>query len=178
MKTRLSLAIIILLTVLNGCIEDICIRPTPPAPLPVALSGLQPAEVFGFFEEVCAIPRESGNTKAISDYVVKFAHAHRLKCIQDQANNVVVYAPATKGYEQRPSIAIQAHLDMVCASTGPDRDPAKVGVKPQTDGEYVWALEASLGADNGIGIAQVLALLTNLETLPHPALEVVFTADE
>ena len=75
--------------------------------------GLEPAKVFYYFEEISNIPRGSGNTKAVSDYCVKFANDRGLYVRQDELNNVVIKKPATKGYEHKPAVIIQGHLDMV-----------------------------------------------------------------
>lgn len=178
MKLKALLLFSLVLLVLYNCEKTPNNEPTPPAPSPVALAGLHPSDVFGHFEQICAIPHESGDTKAISNYMVKLAQDHKLAYVQDESNNVVIYAPASKGYEQQPSIALQGHLDMVCVSTDPANNPAKVGVKPVTDGKIVWAEGTSLGADDGIGVSILLAILSNLDKLPHPSLEFLFTTDE
>ncbi len=79
-----------------------------------ALKGLQPEKVFMFFEELTQIPHGSHNTKQISDFCVDFAKKRGLKVYQDEYNNVVIYRPASKGYENAPGVIIQGHLDMVC----------------------------------------------------------------
>ena len=79
------------------------------------LGALEPAGVFHFFEEMCAIPHGSGNTKAISDYCVAFAKARGLRYVQDESNNIVIYQEGTPGYEDHPTVILQGHLDMVCA---------------------------------------------------------------
>ena len=78
------------------------------------LEHLYPERVFYYFKQIAAIPHGSGNTKAISDYLVKFAKEHALTWYQDEANNVVLVKEASKGYEKAPAIIIQGHMDMVC----------------------------------------------------------------
>ena len=78
------------------------------------LGHLEPKRVFHFFEEVLSIPHESGNEKELSDYCVKFAQDRGLSVIQDQFNNIIIEKPATPGYEDRPGVILQGHLDMVC----------------------------------------------------------------
>ncbi|HBC97071.1 MAG TPA: aminoacyl-histidine dipeptidase, partial [Clostridium sp.] len=78
------------------------------------LKDVEPAEVFKYFEKISSIPRGSGNEKGISDYLVSFAKKHGLDVIQDDALNVVIKAPGSKGYENSPGIVIQGHMDMVC----------------------------------------------------------------
>ena len=83
------------------------------------LDHLEPRAVFSCFEQLCAIPHGSGNTKAISDYLVRFAAEHQLRCIQDAHNNVIIFAPGTPGYESAAPVILQGHMDMVC-ETAPD----------------------------------------------------------
>lgn len=78
------------------------------------LENYEPKKVFHYFEEICAIPHGSGNTKQISDYLVKFAKDHDFDYVQDDMNNVVIYKPATPGYEKAPVLILQGHMDMVC----------------------------------------------------------------
>ncbi len=142
------------------------------------LEGLQPKRVFYFFEEISKIPRGSGNTKAVSDYCVEFAHNHGFYVVQDELNNVIIKKPATKGKEQSPTVILQGHLDMVTEkSNDSSHDFLKDGLKLIVDGDFVTANKTTLGADNGIAIAYALAVLdsTNID---HPALEVLFTVDE
>lgn len=78
------------------------------------LAGLEPASVFGYFEEICSIPHGSRNTKMISDYLVNFAKDHELRYIQDQANNVIIFVDGTCGLESHQPVILQGHMDMVC----------------------------------------------------------------
>ena len=80
----------------------------------VKLAGLEPASVFGFFEEICSIPHGSRNTKAISDYLASFARARNLRYVQDEANNVIIFQEGTCGYEDHAPVILQGHMDMVC----------------------------------------------------------------
>ena len=142
------------------------------------LQGLQPEKVFAYFEKICSIPHGSGNTKAISDYFVSFAQEHGLKYIQDSLNNVILFAPATKGYENRPAVILQGHMDMVCEKDEDcPLDMALDGLEVTHDGEYVFAKGTTLGGDDGIALAYALAILDD-ESIPHPALEIVITVDE
>ncbi len=142
------------------------------------LEKLNPKKVFKYFEDICAIPHGSGNTKKISDYCVSFARDHGLVCIQDELNNVIIKKPASKGYEGRPAVILQGHIDMVCEKA-PDRviDFEKDGLTLGIDGDWIYAEGTTLGADNGIAVAMALAVLDD-DTLAHPALEVLFTVDE
>lgn len=142
------------------------------------LENYEPKRVFHYFEEITKIPHGSGNTKEISDYLVNFAKEHGLSYVQDEMNNVVIYKPAYKGYEDAPVVILQGHMDMVCEKR-PDvehdftKDPLNLSVK---DG-YISANGTTLGGDDGIAVAYALALLES-DDIPHPALEVLITVDE
>ena len=142
------------------------------------LAGLVPAAVFGYFEEICAIPHGSRNTKKLSDYLVGFAQAHNLRYIQDEMNNVILFAPGTCGMEDHAPVILQGHIDMVCEkeATCPI-DMAAEGLDVTHDGTCVYARGTTLGGDDGIAAAMALALLAD-DTLPHPPLEVVMTTEE
>ena len=142
------------------------------------LAGLEPKAVFHYFEDICAIPHGSYNTKQISDYLVDFAKKHELRYIQDSLNNVILFGDGTPGYEDHAPVIIQGHMDMVCVKD-PDctKDMATEGVDVTHNGEFVYAEGTSLGADDGIAVAFALALLSD-KSIPHPPLEVVITVDE
>lgn len=142
------------------------------------LEGLEPVEVFKYFEEICSIPHGSSNTKKISDYCVKFAKSYELKYIQDEYNNVIIFKNGTKGYEKSKPVIIQGHMDMVCEkekgyTIDMDRESLKVIAKD----DMIMAEGTTLGGDDGIAVAYALALLASAD-IPHPPLEVVFTVDE
>ena len=144
----------------------------------VRLAGLEPASVFSYFEKLCSIPHGSGNTKAISDYLVSFAKAQGISYIQDDLNNVILFGEGTCGYEDHPPVIIQGHMDMVCEKDDDcPIDMQTQGLDITHDGEYVFAKGTTLGADNGIAVAYGLALLAD-KTIPHPPIEMVVTVDE
>ncbi len=144
----------------------------------VKLAGLEPASVFGYFEKICSIPHGSRNTKAISDYLVSFAKEHGICYEQDSLNNVVMYQDGTCGYENHEPVILQGHMDMVCEK---DADcPINMdtdGLDVDHDGTWVFAHGTTLGGDNGIAVAYILALLAD-KTIPHPPLEIIITVDE
>lgn len=142
------------------------------------LAGLEPASVFGYFEKICSIPHGSGNTKAISDYLVTFAKEHGLAYIQDELNNVLMFQDGTPGYEDHEPVILQGHMDMVCEKS-PDCpiDFAVDGLDVTHDDTCVFANGTTLGGDDGIAVAYCLALLSD-PTIPHPPLEVIITVDE
>ncbi len=136
------------------------------------------SEVFRYFEEISAIPRGSGNEKQISDYLVRFARAHGLEVIQDKALNVIIKKPASPGYENAPTVILQGHMDMVCEKNkGTVHDFTKDPIKLRIVEDMLYAQGTTLGADDGIALAYVLALLASKDAL-HPSLEALFTSDE
>ena len=142
------------------------------------LAGLEPQAVFHYFEEICAIPHGSYNTKAISDYLVGFAKKNGLRYIQDSLNNVILFGDATPGYEDHEPVIIQGHMDMVCEKDADcPIDMTTQGLNVTHDGTYVFAKGTTLGGDDGIAVAYGLALLAD-RSIPHPPLEVVITVDE
>ena len=139
---------------------------------------LEPKKVFEYFLEMSGIPRGSGNMKGIADYIEAFAKGRGLRCYRDAANNVVIYKGASAGYEASCPIILQGHLDIVCQKDA-DReiDFTAEGLDVYVDGEFVRARGTTLGADNGIAAAMILAILDD-DKLAHPAIEAVFTTDE
>lgn len=142
------------------------------------LENLKPEKVFHYFEEICAIPHGSRNTKAISDYLVDFAKKHDLEYYQDDSNNVVMIQNATEGYEAAEPIIIQGHMDMVCEKeSGVTIDFEKDGLDLYVEDGFLKARGTTLGGDDGIAVAYALAILDSAE-IAHPRLEVVITVDE
>ena len=143
-----------------------------------ALTGLEPASVFHYFEAICGIPHTSHHEKALSDYCKNFAKEHGLACRQDEMGNLLIKAPATPGYENEPALILQGHLDMVGDKTADCKlDLEKDAIRPVVDGGYVRAEGTTLGGDDGIAVAYALAVLDD-DDIPHPALEVVLTVCE
>ena len=144
----------------------------------VKLAGLEPASVFGYFEEICSIPHGSGNTKMISDYLVSFAKEHGLRYIQDELNNVIIFQNGTCGMEDHEPVILQGHMDMVCEKDAAcPIDMAVEGLDVTHDGFCVSAKGTTLGGDDGIALAYAMALMADT-TIPHPPLEVIITVDE
>ncbi|MBO2526657.1 MAG: aminoacyl-histidine dipeptidase [Clostridiales bacterium] len=142
------------------------------------LEQYRPQEALRYFEEICAIPHGSRDTKRISDYCVRFAREHGLRYVQDDHNNVVIFKPASPGYEDHPTVILQGHLDMVCEKDADCAiDFSSDGLKLRCDGKYIFAEGTTLGGDDGIAVAYALAVLASTE-LKHPPIEAVFTVDE
>ncbi len=142
------------------------------------LTGLEPAGVFRFFEELTRIPHGSGNTAAASDWAVNFAEERGLRYRRDEMGNVVIWKDTSPGYEDHPAVILQGHLDMVCVQeAGMDHDFAKDPLELEVVDGWVRAKGTSLGGDDGIAIAMAMALMDD-DSIPHPPIEAVFTVDE
>lgn len=144
----------------------------------MVLKGLKPEKVFEYFELLCSVPHGSGNTRQISDLCVNFAKERGLAYRQDEYNNVIIFKPATAGYENADTVILQGHMDMVCAAE-PDCgiDMKTDGLQLLVEGDWVKAKGTSLGGDNCIAVAMIMAILDD-DKLPHPAIEALFTVDE
>ena len=139
---------------------------------------LEPKEVFSIFHEITRVPRPSKHEQQIRQWLLDFAAKHQIECQTDNAGNVVMRVPATKGCEQSEGIILQAHMDMVCEKNNDvAHDFLTEGIDTYIDGDFVKARGTTLGGDDGIGMAMALAALTS-KTLRHPALEALFTVDE
>lgn len=142
------------------------------------LNALQPAAVWKYFSEIAAIPRPSHHEERIREYILRFAERHRLEHCLDEAGNVYIRKGATPGMENRKGIVLQAHLDMVPQKNNDkefdfENDP----IEAYVDGEWVTANGTTLGADNGIGAASILAVLAD-DSAVHGDIEGLFTATE
>lgn len=143
------------------------------------IEELRKERVFSHFYKICQIPHGSGNEKALSDYVLNWAHSLGLEATQDQANYVLIKKPATPGHEQKPVVMLQAHMDMVCEKAeGVEHDFTKDPIDWFIDEDVLsTGGKTSLGADDGIGMALAMAILDD-DNLQHPPLEVLFTTME
>lgn len=140
------------------------------------ISGYEPKRVFEIFEELSAIPRGSGNEKGVADYIDAFASRLGLFILRDETGNVFVRKNAAAGYEGAEPLLLQGHMDMVCEKNADvEHDFEKDGLKLSVKDGFLWADGTTLGADNGIAVAYMLALL---ETDAHPTLECLFTVEE
>lgn len=142
------------------------------------LTGLEPASVWENFYAISQIPRETGNPEGITSYLLDFCKAHGIEAYRDEAYNVIARVPATPGYENASPVILHSHSDMVCIKDeGVDHDFAKDPIRVYAEGDVVTAEGTTLGGDDGIGVAFMMAYMTDKQT-KHPALECVFTADE
>lgn len=142
------------------------------------LSSLKPERVFYYFEQICDVPHGSENMGGMRRFCRNFAVNHNLKYIADDADNVIIFKPASNGYENSKPVILQGHLDMVCQKTEDSSfDFEENGIEIFVDGDFIKAKNTTLGADNGIAVAMILAILES-EDFPHPPIEAVFTSDE
>ncbi len=142
------------------------------------LSDLQPKEVWSYFEEICQVPRPSKKEEKIIKFLVDFGNKNGLETKVDKAGNVLIKKPATPGKENTPIVVLQSHMDMVCEKNNDtEHDFNNDPIVPWIDGEWVKAKGTTLGADDGIGMAAQMAILTSKE-IKHGPIECLFTADE
>lgn len=142
------------------------------------INKVKPKDVIKFFEEISRIPRNSGNEEGIKNYLVEFAKNRNLGVYEDENFNVIIKKNASKGKEKDKAIAIQAHTDMVCEKRADIKhDFEKDPIILYKDDEYIRANGTTLGADNGIGVAQILAILDSKD-LKLPKIEAIFTVQE
>ena len=139
---------------------------------------LEPKAPWGLFADLNAIPRASKKEERIAQWVKDFGKKHGLETIADDFGNVILKKPATPGREKRPVTILQGHLDMVHSKNADvSFDFDKQGIEMYLDGDWVRARGTTLGADNGLGVAAILAVLASKD-IAHPALEALFTLDE
>jgi len=144
----------------------------------MSLTGIEPKVLWNNFSKLNAIPRPSKKEERVIAFMIEFGKSLGLETIQDRIGNVIIKKPATSGMEQRKTVILQSHLDMVHqknASTVFDFD--NQGIEMIIDGDWVKANGTTLGADNGIGVAAIMAVLES-SAIVHPAIEAMFTIDE
>ncbi|PQJ69585.1 MULTISPECIES: aminoacyl-histidine dipeptidase [Polaribacter] len=143
-----------------------------------AVRNLEPKIVWNHFADLNAVPRPSKKEERVIQFMVDFGKKLNLETFVDKVGNVIISKPATKGLEDRQTVVLQSHLDMVHqknADTNFDFD--KEGIKMLVDGDWVTADGTTLGADNGLGVAAIMSILSS-DDLQHPNIEALFTIDE
>jgi len=139
---------------------------------------LKPAGVFHYFEEICQVPRPSKKEEKIIAFLKAFGEKHKLETKVDEAGNVLIKKPATPGMENRKTVVLQSHVDMVCEKNNDVKhDFLTDPIETEIDGEWLKAKGTTLGADNGIGVATELAILAD-DSIEHGPVECLFTVDE
>lgn len=142
------------------------------------IRNLEPKALWNNFADLNAVPRPSKKEGRVIAFMKDFGKKLSLETIEDEVGNVIIRKPATKGMEDRKMVVLQSHLDMVHQKNNDtDFDFDKQGIEMYVDGDWVRAKGTTLGADNGIGVATIMAILES-DTIEHPALEALFTIDE
>jgi dipeptidase D len=142
------------------------------------LSELNPAPIWIYFEEICSIPRLSKNEEKIRQYLLNFARKNNLESCEDKVGNILITKPATEGMENRKTVVLQSHMDMVGEKNADyPHDWSTEPIIPMVKGGWVTAKGTTLGADDGIGIASQMAILAD-KTLKAGKIECLFTVDE
>jgi len=142
------------------------------------IRNLEPKAVWNNFSDLNAVPRGSKKEERVIAFMVAFGKKLGLETIVDPIQNVIIKKPATSGMENRKTIVLQSHLDMVHQKNSDTIfDFDKEGIKMIIDGDWVKADGTTLGADNGLGVAAIMSVLESND-IPHPAIEALFTIDE
>jgi len=143
-----------------------------------AVRNLEPKIVWNHFADLNAVPRPSKKEERVIQFIVDFGKKLNLKTFVDKVGNVIITKPATKGFENRKTVILQSHLDMVHQkNTETVFDFDKEGIKMLVDGDWVTADGTTLGADNGLGVAAIMSVLSSTD-IEHPSIEALFTIDE
>ncbi|MCJ8153794.1 aminoacyl-histidine dipeptidase [Chryseobacterium sp. SSA4.19] len=142
------------------------------------LSTIEPQIIWKNFSRLNAVPRPSKKEEKVITFIKEFGENLGLQTTVDEVGNVIIKKPATAGMENRKSIVLQSHLDMVCQKNSDvNFDFETEGIRMEIDGDWVKAKGTTLGADNGLGVATIMSILESSD-IPHPALEALFTIDE
>lgn len=142
------------------------------------IDSLEPRPVWSYFSKLNSVPRPSKKEERVIAFMVDFGRSLGLETIEDKVGNVIIRKPATKGMENRKTVVLQSHLDMVHQKNkDTEFNFEEQGIEMFVEGNWVKAKGTTLGADNGMGVAAIMALLAS-DDIPHPSLEALFTIDE
>lgn len=142
------------------------------------IRNLKPRALWNFFADLNAVPRASKKEEKIRRFMVDFGKSLNLETLEDEIGNVIIKKPASKGMENRKTVILQSHLDMVHQKNDDtDFDFDTQGIEMEVDGDWVMAKGTTLGADNGLGVASIMAILAS-QDIQHPPIEALFTIDE
>ena len=142
------------------------------------ITSLEPKELWTHFSEVNAVPRPSKKEERIIEFMMEFGKKLGLETSKDEVGNVIIKKPASKGMEGRKTVVLQSHLDMVHQKNASTKfDFNTQGIEMVVDGDWVKANGTTLGADNGIGVASIMTILSS-DSISHPPIEALFTIDE
>ncbi|MCQ2231252.1 MAG: aminoacyl-histidine dipeptidase [Paludibacteraceae bacterium] len=144
----------------------------------MTIEELEPKEIWSQFKKICDIPHPSGKEERIGKFLQEFGKSHGFQTESDEVGNVLIRKKAAKGRENAPSVVLQAHMDMVCEkNAGTAHDFDNDPIKTIVEGDWLKAEGTTLGADDGIGVAAMLAILSS-DTIQHGPIECLFTVDE
>lgn len=144
----------------------------------MTIEELEPKEIWSQFKKICDIPHPSGKEERIGKFLQEFGKSHGFQTESDEVGNVLIRKKAAKGRENAPSVVLQAHMDMVCEkNAGTVHDFNNDPIKTIVEGDWLKAEGTTLGADDGIGVAAMLAILSS-DTIQHGPIECLFTVDE
>ncbi len=139
---------------------------------------LQPKELWNHFADLNAVPRPSKKEEQVIEFLKSFGENLKLETIVDEVGNIIIRKPGSKGMENKDSVVLQGHMDMVPQkNAGVEHDFEKDSINMYADGDWVKAKGTTLGADNGIGVAAIMTILASND-IPHPPIEALFTVDE
>ncbi|NDP26769.1 MAG: aminoacyl-histidine dipeptidase [Flavobacterium sp.] len=142
------------------------------------IRNLEPKVLWNKFADLNAVPRPSKKEERVIEFMKNFGNSLGLETFEDEIRNVIIRKPATAGRENRKTVVLQGHLDMVHQKNGDTNfDFDKQGIDMYVDGDWVRARGTTLGADNGLGVAMIMAILES-KVIKHPAIEALFTIDE
>lgn len=143
------------------------------------MRALAPQPIFQYFEQLAQLPRPSKHEGRVLSWLREFAHSRQLKVAQDTKGNLVIYKPGQAGGEAAPPVILQGHVDMVCeANSGSAHDFTSDPISLVVEGDWLKAAGTTLGADNGVGVAAILAVLDMDASVPCPPIEALFTVEE
>ena len=144
----------------------------------MSITHLEPQNIWKNFAALNAVPRPSKKEEKVIEFIKNFGKNLNLETTEDEVGNVIIRKPATYGIENRQTIVLQSHLDMVCQKNSDvDFDFETQGIEMYADGDWVKAKGTTLGADNGLGVAAIMSILESSD-IAHPAIEALFTIDE
>ena len=144
----------------------------------MTIKDLEPKELWSNFYNLTRCPRPSKHEEAVRKYLVDWAKKHKIDCRVDKVGNVIMSKPATKGMEKVKPVVLQAHMDMVPqARAGKVHNFEKDPIETKIVGEWVYACDTTLGADDGLGVAAAMAVLES-KTIKHGPIEALITTDE
>ena len=139
---------------------------------------LEPKAVWNHFADLNAVPRASKDEEQVRQFMLEFGKSLNLETLEDAIGNVIIKKPASLGMEDRKTVILQSHLDMVHQKNNDTEFDFKTqGIQMKVDGDWVKAEGTTLGADNGLGVAAMIAILSSND-IPHPPIEALFTVDE